>query len=476
MARQPRRTEGSIEELPSGRLRVRVYAGRDPLTGKARYLREVVDTERQARIARARMLTQVHERRQPRSDITVAQAIEQWLEVAEHEESTRERNEQLIRLYILPALGRQACSRVDAETLERLYARLMRCRDLCSGRLRGHTCRPLAANSVRKVHFILRAAFDRAVKWKYVAINEAAIATPPAQAHSEPDPPSAAEAAALLDEASRDPEWALLLWLTMITGWRRGEACALRWTDVDLDAAVVTIERSHWKRVEKSTKTHQRRHVAIDDYTVGMLREHHVRCTTDCEALGVPLAADAFVFSLAPDHNVPMLPRTMSQRYRRLAETVGLRSTRLHALRHYSATELIAARVDVRTVAGRLGHGSGGITTLKVYASWSPEADRRAAQAIADIVPRPDTARRQPRAPYEMVASELRQRIASGLIKPGAQLPTLSELAVEHGVAISTVSRAVAKLKEDGLVRAGRGQRSVVTDAAGGRRRRRLAL
>lgn len=54
----------------------------------------------------------------------------------------------------------------------------------------------------------------------------------------------------------------------------------------------------------------------------------------------------------------------------------------LHQLRHYSATELIAAGVDVRTVAGRLGHGGGGTTTLKVYSAWRSEADQRAASSL----------------------------------------------------------------------------------------------
>jgi integrase len=42
----------------------------------------------------------------------------------------------------------------------------------------------------------------------------------------------------------------------------------------------------------------------------------------------------------------------------------------LHQLRHYSATELIAAGVDVRTVADHLGHGGGGSTTLRTYTAW----------------------------------------------------------------------------------------------------------
>jgi nucleoside-diphosphate kinase len=59
----------------------------------------------------------------------------------------------------------------------------------------------------------------------------------------------------------------------------------------------------------------------------------------------------------------------------------------LHQLRHYSATELISAGVDVRTVAGRLGHGGGGTTTLKVYSAWHSEADQRAASALGMRMP-----------------------------------------------------------------------------------------
>ena len=58
-------------------------------------------------------------------------------------------------------------------------------------------------------------------------------------------------------------------------------------------------------------------------------------------------------------------------------------NTHLHALRHYAATELVTSGVDVRTVAGRLGHGGGGTTTLRVYAAWSAESDKRAADLLA---------------------------------------------------------------------------------------------
>jgi integrase len=62
--------------------------------------------------------------------------------------------------------------------------------------------------------------------------------------------------------------------------------------------------------------------------------------------------------------------------------------TTIHKLRHYSATELIAAGVDIRTVAGRLGHGGGGATTLRVYSAWLAESDQRAAASLAARLPR----------------------------------------------------------------------------------------
>jgi integrase len=64
----------------------------------------------------------------------------------------------------------------------------------------------------------------------------------------------------------------------------------------------------------------------------------------------------------------------------------------LHTLRHYSATELISSGVDIRTVVGRLGHGGGGTTTLRVYAAWVAESDKRAGGILASKMGRPTIA------------------------------------------------------------------------------------
>jgi integrase len=470
MPPRPRhRPRGYIEELPSGSFRAVVYAGSDPLTGRERRLRETAKTYGAAEVALTRLQGQVDEDRHPKADITVGRAILQWLEVVRLEETTRDRYEDLVRIYITPTLGDLPAGKLDAEMLERFYGRLQRCRQLCSGRRStGHTCQPLSSSTVRKIHFIISAGLRQAVRWRHLAVNKAALAVAPAPAQTEPDPPTAAEAATLLSEAwAIDPDWGLMLWLTMVTGSRRGEISALRWRHVDFARGLLLVQRSNAQPKagiqEKGTKSRQQRRVALDPQTMGLLTAHYERCAARCEALGSTLGPTAFLFSPAIDGSTPWPPRLITLRYGRLARKLGLRSTRLHSLRHYSATELIAAGVDVRTVAGRLGHGSGGATTLKIYAAWVDEAGQRAANTMAGIMPElVAPARRPPRAPYEVIAETLREQIEDGRLEAGDLVPTTAELAQAHTVSIATAHRAIALLHSEGLIEVSRGRRAVV--------------
>ena len=254
--------------------------------------------------------------------------------------------------------------------------------------------RPLAPNSVRKVHFILRAALGLAVRWGWLPSNPAELASPPQFHQRTPRPPTPEEVAALINTAwERDPDFGTLLWLVMVTGMRRGELCALRWWHVDFDGRELLIERSLVQRGgdrrEKDTKTHQARRIALDDATKDLLAGHRERCQQLAAMAGVGLPASAYVFGPDPGGRTPPLPDSITQRFRRLAARAGV-PTSLHGFRHYSATQLLAAGVDLRTVAGRLGHAGGGATTLRVYASFVAAADRRAAEVLAQRHGRPD--------------------------------------------------------------------------------------
>src|SRR3712207_1059889 len=96
---------GSIERLPSGRFRAVVRAGKDPITGKRIKLTETCRTETDARQARDRMLDQVEAESHPDRAATVAVLLDRWMEVVDHELSTRETTGGYIRRTLKPALG-----------------------------------------------------------------------------------------------------------------------------------------------------------------------------------------------------------------------------------------------------------------------------------------------------------------------------------------------------------------------------------
>jgi hypothetical protein len=138
--------------------------------------------------------------------------------------------------------------------------------------------------------------------------------------------------------------------------------------------------------VGKDTKTHQQRRIALDVTTVGLLRAYRRDCDEVAASLGVEVSPSGRLFSASPDHSTWLVPSSVSQRFARMCARLGW-DRNIHELRHYSATELISAGVDIRTVAGRLGHSGGGTTTLRTYAAWVSEADQRAAGTFDNHMP-----------------------------------------------------------------------------------------
>jgi len=411
------------ESLPQGirkrggSLQVRVYAGLDPVTRKPRYLAETIkgtDKAAQRRAAKGltRLQAQVDQQRAPETSVSLSHALDEWLSANEIEDTTRRTYVGYIERTIKPAIGNVAIDKLNARTLETLYRQLRRCRTRCDGKpfierhksteqhdcvtleCVPHKCRPMAASTVRQIHSIISGTLTAAVRWDWLGSNPARVAQRPKAKAPEPDPPSATEAARLIDAAFElDADWGTLVWLVMTTGLRRGEVCALRWRAIDLDGEMIDVRRNYVLHkgvgVEKDTKTHQMRRIALDSETVALLRDHRQLVSSRVESLGVTLTDDAYVFTgrKTPDHSKPYSPHAVSSRYRDMAERLGI-DTHIHALRHYSATELLTAGIDLRTVAGRLGHGGGGATTLRVYAAWVAASDRKAAEILGSRMPK----------------------------------------------------------------------------------------
>jgi integrase len=362
-----------------------VHAGRDPVTGKRRNLTGTARTKREAQALRARLLTQANEGKRPATDATLAQLLERWLEMADLAWSTRVTYKGYIERTILPTLGHLPLRRLDTATLDRFYTTL-RARGGVGGR-------PMAPATVRQIHAILRRALDQAARWGWLSANPAALASPPRLSAAEIQPPTPEDVSRLLEAAyTADPDFAVLLWLAATTGARRGELCALQWASIDLEMAELVIVRNLFQAagrlVEKDTKTHAARRIALSHDSVALLEEHRRRCTERAAACSVALSTETYVFSFDPAGRQPMRPDSVTHRFGRLTRQLGLR-TRLHDLRHYAATQLIAGGVDLRTVSGRIGHAGGGATTLRVYTHFQAATDRRAAELLEQTLRRP---------------------------------------------------------------------------------------
>jgi len=283
---------------------------------------------------------------------------------------------------LIPSLGDVRLDRLRADQLDAYYYRHLRTRG-------GRSGQPLAPATIRRIHGILRRALQQGVRWGWLPANPAAAASPPRVPVSVLTPPDPDQVAQMYRLARHsDPELALFVVLAAGTGARRSELIALRWSDVDIDARKIRIGRGivlgTEGLVEKDTKTHSVRNVSLDATAVRELEGQRTRASAQLSGAGFSWSQAAFVFSSSIDGSRPWFPDSVSRRFRQLCDRAGLRGVRLHDLRHYVATRLLANGVDVRTVAGRLGHRNAA-TTLNVYAHFLADADRDAARRLGEV-------------------------------------------------------------------------------------------
>ena len=301
--------------------------------------------------------------------------LDQFLEHA----NARDRSPTTLRGYrqiaeavVRPELGRIKLARLTARDLDRLYAKL--------------SAKGNAAMTVRHVHAFIGAALHQGERWQLVDRNVARQATPPTVHPAEVVAPSPDEVQRILEVAEAiEPALASLLLLAALTGARRGELCALRWSDVDWQGATLSIARSVYEKAgggwgEKSTKTHGVRRIGLDELGLEILRRQRASVDALADELGETVAPDAFMFSRSPAGTGPIRPNVVTKFTRRVASAAGV-DTHLHALRHFSATQAISAGFDAVTVGARLGHADPSVT-LRVYSHAVQQRDRELAASL----------------------------------------------------------------------------------------------
>ena len=368
--------KGSLRERSPGVWELRVYTGRDPVTGKERAVsRTFRGGKREASTALSKLVGELDDpaarRRAAPARITLSALIGERLASWEGSATTRATYQSMLTKHIAPTVGRLAVGDVDTRMLDHFYRWLS-------------DEHGLSASTIKGIHSLIRGSLRQATVWGYIAVNPAVEARPRGPQRSDiqlPDGELVADAIASI--AARDPEFGCFVRLAAATGARRGELCGLQWADVDLDRGVLRIDAAVIATtasgvLRQHTKTHTKRTVALDPDTVDVLRAHRRAMTERASAADTVLTDRSYVFSHSAAGLTPWRPDNVSTKWSRLRDRVGLAGVRLHDLRHLQATTLLRAGVPVKNVSRRLGHRDAA-TTLNVYAQFLEDADRESA-------------------------------------------------------------------------------------------------
>jgi integrase len=279
-------------------------------------------------------------------------------------------------------LGSRPAAQVNAGDLDTLYARLDR-----DG---------LGASGIRAWHALISGALSAAVRWGEIDRNVALQARPPAEPRpsgAAPDPELARRYLAAVESAA--PTLGALLRLGALTGARRGELCALRWTDLDVDRRTLTIARAltspkGHRYVEGPTKNGRARVIGLSPEALAELVGHRAQREMLCSLAGVELEPGGFIFGPDAycDGSTPYRPDYVTRRSREIAVDNGLpvELCHPHGLRHYFASQGIAGGADVAAMAAVLGHDP--TLLLSTYAHAVSDAKAAAVAAVGRTLAR----------------------------------------------------------------------------------------
>ena len=310
---------------------------------------------------------------------TVRNFLAEWLASLEStglRARSWERYEGVVRLHLIPTLGSIRLEKLRPGHVEGLLA----------AKLRGG----LAPRSVQQIRMVLGMALDRAVRHQLVPRNVAALAEGPKAPHREMKVYTPEQATTFLDACRGEPMEALY-WLALSTGMRRGELLALKWEDVDLDGARLSVQRSLGRStrrgivVEAPKTAKGRRNIRLIAPTVVALRAHYKRQLEVRLKAGPDWRDGGFVFTTGIGTTID--PRGVGLDFRRILAKAGLPAIRFHDLRHSAATIALLLNVHPKVVSEMLGHGKVSVT-LDLYSHVLPSMQDEAAKKIEEALTR----------------------------------------------------------------------------------------
>jgi integrase len=252
---------------------------------------------------------------------------------ARYKPSTIRGYERGLNLRVLPDLGDMRLADVQRGDVQDLADRL--------------TADGLSASTIQNTLDPLRVIYRRAIRRDQLSVDPTEGLELRRASGKRERIAGAEEAAVLLDALAEEDR---AVWATaMYAGLRRGELMALRWSDIDLPAKVIHVQRG-WddKEGEQDGKSQAaNRRVPILEVLAPVLAKHKLRTGRDGEGL---------VFGRTATE--PFAPSTVRRRAERAWQRAGVQRIGLHEARHTFASLLIAANVNAKALSVVMGHAT----------------------------------------------------------------------------------------------------------------------
>lgn len=308
---------------------------------------------------------------------TVSQYLAYWLEHNVQDvvrPRTYERYEAIVRLHIIPVLGK-----VKLHSLTPQHMNTLKSKKLKEG---------LSATTVSAVHEMFHKALDDAVKMGLVARNVCDMVSPPRKQHKEFHLLTVEQVQKLLETAKGHPQETLFV-LALATGMRRGELLGLKWQDISLNKGTLQVRRmlsrlptqmgktrgDRYIESEPKTKS-SKRNIVLAGFALESLKQHRVRQDTMRQVAGDVWEEHDYVFCTALGKHLDPGYDALVQLKRLLAKA-GLPDIRFHDLRHSAATLLLSMGVHPKVVQEILGHSEISMT-MDIYSHVLPTMQRDA--------------------------------------------------------------------------------------------------
>jgi integrase len=303
--------------------------------------------------------------------LTVEEHLRRWLSDSVRDtvrRRTYERYESIVRVHLIPAIGR-----IKLKTLTPAHVRALYRAKLDAG---------LAPRSVLHIHRTLSKALKQATDDGLIPRNAAGLVKPPRPRREEIQPLDSEQVRALFETARGDRLEALYV-VAVTTGMRRGELQGLKWEDLDLEAGTLQVRRTlsepkgGW--IFEAPKSGKGRSIRLTRRAMSALREHRKRQLEERMGKAGLWSDHGLVFPSAI--GTPISGGNLNRSFKVLLKRADLPAVRFHDLRHTCATLLLRQGVNPKFVQELLGHADISLT-LNVYSHVLPDMGDAAAGAM----------------------------------------------------------------------------------------------